>query len=364
MASCPPPGPLTPPSGVPTVDFLGGKLKMRITDLWTKSNGWKPTSWTRVYSDTPEGAAIIARLYRNSQKKWDAIASLSDHRLITDVIKSTRWARTVGPFTVKLAVKPGETVSQYKARGGYLLWQDFFDTDSTPIDILVPSWVGTHDPIDGFHLNVKMQLWTAANTMPPHTSRPRPDLIGKAFFQVQATCIYPGTWDKTMDWIVNKVRALCNVLTGDKMQRAASVIGIGGAAFATTPAGEAAIAAAAVYQAIAAACGVAWPDCSVPALPPPTGGGGGAMVPGTIAWLDKRIGLYHLAVPVPLSGLTATHVETTTVAMPPGGVELVNRIAWESATKPFYRRTTFLVGSAAATLATVAAVLTLRRRHA
>jgi len=266
MASCPPPGPLSPPTGVPTVDFLNGKLKMLITDLWNTREGWNPSSWTRVYDTTDAGKAIEARLYKRSKEMFSMLAN----NPLTEVLKihgGATWGLEAEGFRVKKEPKPGETVNQYRARGGYFLYKKMF-TGDYPIQHVTPSWVGKHDPIDGFYLNIRVKRWTAANTVPPHTIRPRPDLIGRAFFQIQGTINYPGKLDKAMDWVVHFVQKLCNKLTGDKMQKAAMVLLMAGTAWAETPVGAAALAAAGVYQAIAAACGLAWPTCALPPAPP------------------------------------------------------------------------------------------------
>ncbi len=381
MATCPPPGPLAPPTGVPTINFLNGALPMLITDLWTRANGWKPSGWTRVNAGSTAGKAIIAQLYKVSKQYF---SYLVDHMAISDAISRQQpgaaagvkqWALQVQGFRVKKEPLPGETVGQYRARGGYLLKPGFFD-GSWNIEGVVPSWVGEHDPIDGFALHIH----TEQGAIAPNATLSAPSAASAAlvatsqvYFKVQGLISYPGTLDRAMDWVVNMVRKLCNKLTSDKMQQAAAVIAIGGAAFAATPAGAAALAAAATYQAIAAACGVAWPDCSAPPPPPavttPTSTGPSPnttmVVPGTIAWLDPHLNLYRLAAPLGLGGLKATYVETTMVKTPPGGAEIVNRIAWESATRPFYRRTTFLVGSAAVAVAAAGATIALnRRRHA
>lgn len=273
MASCPPPGPLAPPTGVPTVDFLGGKLKMLITDLWNKKEGWNPTSKTRVYTTTPAGKKILERIYGASQRYFTNLANMK----ITEALKisgahtgsdNKLWVLEYNGIRVKKEPKPNETVNEYRARGGYLLYGPYLD-GAVALERVVPSWVGKHDPIDGFYLRVWVKQWTVANTTPPHTIRPRPDLVGQVFFQVQGTLDTPGRLDRAMDWVVHFVQKLCNKLTGEKMQKAAMILLMAGTAWAETPVGAAALASAGIYQAIAASCGLAWPDCPPPPAPPP-----------------------------------------------------------------------------------------------
>jgi hypothetical protein len=390
MPTCPVPSALAPPTDVPTINFLNGKLPMMITDFWTRANGWKPTGWTRVYTTSDQGKAIVAQVYKQSKKMFSMLAN----NPITEVLKirgGATWALQVGSFRVKKEPKPGETVNQYKARGGYLLYRDYLDSDSSSIQYVVPSWVGKHDPVDGFYLNVRLKKWTAANTVPPHTIRPRPDLVGKEYFQVQGGIDYPGRLDKAMDWVVSMVRRLCNKLTGDKVQKAAMVLALAqgmaaGSAAAMAlinaiPGGQvvfaAMVTAALVYAGIVAACNLAWPDCSsflppdapptqTPPVftPPPLITSTPTVAPGSIAWLDKGVGAYRIAVPIGLGGLKVTHVETTSASTLPTGAQEVDRIIWERATKPFYSRTTFIVGSAATGLTAAFAIIALNRRRA
>lgn len=373
MASCPPPGPLSPPTGVPTVDFLSGKLKMLITDLWNKQEGWNPSGKTRVYESTDAGKAITARIYKWSKGNFSNLANMP----ITEALKidgthtgskNHLWVLEAGGIRVKKEPKPHETVDQYRARGGYLLYGPFLD-GAIYIERLVPSWVGKHDPIDAFLLRVSAKQWTAANTVPPHTSRPRPDLIGKTYYVVQGTLDTPGRLDRAMDWVVHVVQKLCNKLTGEKMKQAAAVLSIGGAAFAATPAGAAALSAALVYQAIAASCGVAWPECPKPpevATPPASMGPIAPAAPtfaaGSIAWFDPNFNIYRIATPNG-SPSAPTHTEITQLAIKPNGVAAVSRTAWEHATKAWYARRTTQVSAGIGLFAVAAggAALALRR---
>jgi hypothetical protein len=357
---------------------LNGAVKMMITDLWNTREGWNPSAKTRVYATSPAGKAIVAWLYKRSKAMFSMLANVP----LTEVLKipsgwsdgSKAWALQVGPFRVKKEPKPGETINQYRARGGYLLYRQMFDGRYILQDV-VPSWVGKHDPIDGFQLRVWVKQWTAANTVPPHTIRPRPDLIGQVFFQVQATLRTPGRMDRAMDWVVKTVQKLCNQLTSDKLQKAAAVVAVAGTAFAATPAGAAALATAATYGAIAASCGIAFPSCD-PVVPPPPPAAAPPkiiplvpspptvmVVPGTIAWYDKKLNQYRLATPKGIAGFQATHVETTIVATPPASAIIVDRLAWERATRPWYRRTLFRVAASIGFVAvTTTTALTLRRR--
>lgn len=67
---------------------------------------------------------------------------------------------------------------------------------------------------------------------------------------------------------------------------------------------------------------------------------------GSLAWYDKTVAGYRIAVPVPGNGTTHAPV-TAALKSVPAGVTVVTTREWERATRPFWQRGSTKIGLAA-----------------
>jgi hypothetical protein len=355
MASCPPPPKELKPPDVAPIDFLGGKYRLSgaifynpTTKKWNGSfydqrstQGPPSTGTTRDHREPPKFAdpvvkAVLARVYRSAKIAWKNVAGDVKVTEMIDRGRTYGWTLRYGSLQA-LAPRANETVGQYRSRGGVPLAGAFLD-GSLSIDRVLPPWVDKHDKsIENFHLHIQ---WSGR--------------IGHAMV-LRTRIETPGTMDKVGDTIARAIRWVCNKITNEKLMTAAAAATM----VSPSPEMQAAIAA---YMAAAALCNRAWPQCDPP-------GTGTVITPiqvsavpvapaypqGTIAWLDKKVGQYRIAIPVvATAGLVPTHIETTYAAEAPPAATVVNRIAWESATRPWYRRS--VVQGAAAVAGGLAAI--------
>lgn len=361
MASCPPPPKKLEPPDIAPIDFLGGKYKLSGAVFYnTQTKKWngsfydqRPTTgsatgttrdhrgtgqtWTKISSKEfrdPTVGAVLAWMEKWAKKAWKMVAG--DVRM-TDMLDQNRphdWTIRYGDLRA-LEPLPGETVGHYRNRGGVPLVKNWLDGRRS-IDRVLPSWVDKHNSeIEAFHLHIQ---WDGR--------------IGRSM-TLHTRIETPGRMDKVGDAIARAIRWACSKLTNDKLMSAAAA----GAMLSPSPEMQAAIAA---YMAVAALCNKAWPSCAQP-------GGGQVITPmqvsavpvaptypqGAIAWFDKKLGQYRIAVPLALGGLVATHSETVTAPEVPNTVQVVNRLVWETATRPWYRRTAVQVAGAAIGLVAV-----------
>jgi hypothetical protein len=178
---------------------------------------------------------------------------------------------------------------------------------------------------------------------------------------------YDDAWEKVGNAInnaVDKIKGLvCKGLSSDLMKMGATMVATAAATAVASPAGGVAAAAAteAAWQLAANQCGQTMPTCELdPNAPPPP-----PLFPaGSIAYYDKKKGVYLIAAPKGLAGFEPTHTITgqTYPTVPAGAVlEMVGIIGWQNATQTWYRRT-WIQGVAAGVVVLGAAVVIKRRR--
>jgi hypothetical protein len=384
MASCPPPDfNLGPPPSL-TIDFLNGKLKVPATAFydaddkrWKSSMtyvgmamgklGQKPVLVTAKQAEANvtrrdhRGVKtfdndIVGKIHERSKAEWKN--KPGDYKVAFFMSpergQANMWVTQVGPHKVPKMPEPNETVGHFRARGGYLFRAAMW-TGEYPIDWIRPSWVDKHDPrIDHF------QLFYRDGSL---YSRPDGRRVSSS---LTIKVVAPSLGDKAWDAVVKAVRWACNKVTNDKLQAAAATAAALGVAAA--PASPYLLGTIAAWQAVAAACNHAWPSCpkvDLSSLIKPIQGM--VMKPGTtypagsIARQDGPV--YRIAVPLGLQGLMPTHVEiVANAATLPATVPVVGRFAYERATRPLWKRTSFLLGSGAGVATAAAALLILRRR--
>lgn len=363
-------------------------------DTVTGPAGWTAPGGNRYWASTaavgtPTATAILrlqaerSRLHtQNVFKNWD---DYKDLRMAQVLAKTQgKLALDYGVVHVELRPDPNETAAAFARRGGYLLWVDPQTgafASKTPIDGYRPSWL----PDD-----VRTcQLW--AYYQP-----------GASVVEYSVRVDYRDTLDQVIRAAAGTIQRgfdkFCATVSGEKIQQAKVAVDMYRDLDAkskppTTSTGSAstpAAAAAASSSPYAAAWAIAIAGCarytapSSPCEPRPdqplppatplvttTGGwkaamtasaGGAALMPGvdvtsaavtvpaypagSLAWYDKTVAGYRIAVPVPGNGTTHAPV-TAALKSVPAGVTVVTTREWERATRPFWQRGSTKIGLAA-----------------